>query len=168
MILQLVDATKCKFLKQFSVRTILRSIHCVYNIQHFLKSKQLGFIPVFDVAAMPSKLKWTYKWCSTCLHICIFTPRQGIFVIQNTKYSPECALCYPISFFHFCLPLVLYNTASTEQVFFLTGHCTTSKAVLKTIFLQQLQLLHHMCNEFLQRFLRAANNQKSNGTKSRL
>jgi len=69
--------------------------------------------------------------------------------------------------FPFSLPLVLYNIASTKQVF-LTGHCRISQAVLKTIFLQQLELLHHMCNEFLESFLRAANNQKSNGTKTRL
>ena len=75
------------------------------------------------------------------------------------------SLLYLIFPFH--LPLVLYNTASTKQVF-LTGHCRTSQAVLKTIFLQQLELLHHMCNEFLESFLRAANNQNSNGTKSRL
>jgi hypothetical protein len=117
MFLQLVDATQCKFLKQFSVRIILRSILCVYNIQHFLKSKQLVFVPVFDVAAMPSNFKWTYEGCSACLHICIFTPRQGIFVIQNTKYSSEHALLYSISFFHL-VSLLFYTTLPALNKFF--------------------------------------------------
>lgn len=69
--------------------------------------------------------------------------------------------------FPFSLPLVLYNTASSKHIF-LIRHCRTSQAVLKTIFLQQLELLHHMCNEFLENFLRAASNQKSDSTKSKL
>ena len=145
MFLQLVDATQCKVLKQFSVRIILRSIHCVYNTQHFLKSKQLVFIPAFDVAPMPSNLKWKYEGCSACLHISIFIPRQDIFVIQNTKYSSECALHYSISFFHL-VSVLFYTTLPALNNFFLTRHCRTSQAVLKTIFLQQLELLHHMCN----------------------
>jgi len=78
---------------------------------------------------------------------CFYIYSQCIKTKQNIKYN-SCVLWFYTSQFH-TVSLLFHTTLPVLSNFFWIHHCRTLQAVLETIFSQQLELLHHMWNEFL-------------------
>ena len=93
-----------------------------------------------------------------CLHVCVFTCRQGIKLKQNTKYSPEHVLRFYISFFATASLLFHCNATNDEQVF---------QSFALEVFRLFLKLSSHVKLVPLRCFLTAAS-KKSYGAKSGL
>jgi hypothetical protein len=91
-----------------------------------------------------------------CLHICVFTFRQGIEMKQNTEYSSESVLCFDTSFFQVVIQCCQRRTSFLNLLVYSSSGCSCNHIFI-TCEMNSFEM-----------FLERCENQKCDGAKSRL